>query len=1109
MAIEDVIAQQSATIANQMLQIAEYAKSEREVELECFAQIKAFCAKAGVKIAGEFDRTIGSGRPDAHYQGLIIEYKDPSNPATRIGPGSESAGTKAVVKQIKERFPELERELHYPLKRLMGVGCDGRMLVFVRYRDGRWDVENPQPVTSHSVERLLRALISLGAQGKSFTPEYLAADFGSDSDIAQKGVRDLYKVLTETKSKKALTFFSQWKILFGQVCGYDVEGKNTKIQKLGEHYGIPGAQPAELLFAIHTYYAVFMKFLAAEIAGSFSPLGASILKKCVGAPSGATLKREMENVEQGGIWSQLGITNFLEGDLFSWYLDAWDDTVSDAVRGIVLRLDEYDPTTLSVDPNESRDLLKKLYHELFPASVRHDLGEYYTPDWLAEHVLNELGYDGHPDKRLLDPACGSGTFLVMAINRVKVWFDKHRHECGYDEGELVRKVLRNIIGFDLNPLAVMASRTNYLMSLRDLVKHAGSIEIPVYLCDSIMTPAEFASRDLQPSYLTDTGRVVGGAEKPMELRTAVGKFYVPGEVASSREAIGRYAEIIEFCVRNRYSTQEFISRCGEEGLPVAEEALHGDLYQRMVELDADNENGIWARIIKNAFAPLFTARVDFVAGNPPWVFWNNLPGEYREQVRHLMADTYRITAKRASTMKRLGAAGKDLSMLFFYVGLDKYVAEHGRLGFVITQTLFQTTAGNEFRHFGLPSGEPIRIEKVEDWVKVEPFRPKAGNKTAIVVATRGAKTTYPIQYDVWTAKAAFDRESASLSTVLAACIKTAEQAEPYDASDMTSFWVIGGATYAAHERSEGDVYRARLGIETKLEGVYRVEILGQPEKGKTLVRNVVKRVKIPVPVVTRTIEDSLLLPYVTGASLSRWTYDVAGYYVVPHTAETGMAPIPESEMKRAYRLTYDFFALFEEALRRRSIHQRWGRNNPFYSMYNIGPYTFARYRVAWKRSTKNFAAAVISSVDDPALGTRTLVADGNVMIVPFEEDEPAFFLCGILNSAPARWQINRSITTKAHRDIINVVPLEKFRPSDPAHRHIVRLARRCHQTAAEGDWENLAALEAQIDDAAANLWGMTEDELGAIQASLKESESGKRGRRLTGSDGDCGEEGGE
>jgi type I restriction-modification system DNA methylase subunit len=161
------------------------------------------------------------------------------------------------------------------------------------------------------------------------------------------------------------------------------------------------------------------------------------------------------------------------------------------MRALLRAFDDFDASTLSVDPGESRDLLKQLYQNLFPKSVRHDLGEYYTPDWLAEHTLDRLGYDGDPDRRLLDPACGSGTFLVMAINRVRNWFDEHRYECGYREDVLAQKIVSNIIGFDLNPLAVMAARTNYLLAIGDLFPYMGSVELPVYLCDSVMTPAEY------------------------------------------------------------------------------------------------------------------------------------------------------------------------------------------------------------------------------------------------------------------------------------------------------------------------------------------------------------------------------------------------------------------------------------------------------------------------------------------------------------------------------------------------------------------------------------------------------------------------------------------
>jgi hypothetical protein len=62
-------------------------------------------------------------------------------------------------------------------------------------------------------------------------------------------------------------------------------------------------------------------------------------------------------------------------------------------------------------------LLKKLYQYLLPRRVRHDLGEYYTPDWLADRLIRQIGYDGNPDKRILDPSCGSERFSRFASAR--------------------------------------------------------------------------------------------------------------------------------------------------------------------------------------------------------------------------------------------------------------------------------------------------------------------------------------------------------------------------------------------------------------------------------------------------------------------------------------------------------------------------------------------------------------------------------------------------------------------------------------------------------------------------------------------------------------------
>jgi hypothetical protein len=493
---------------------------------------------------------------------------------------------------------------------------------------------------------------------------------------------------------------------------------------------------------VHTYYAIFMKLLAAEIVAFFHSLPTPLEKLAQSGP-GAKLRREMDELEDGSIFRHLGITNFLEGDLFRWYTAVWNEPIEKLVRDMVVRLDGYNPGTFSEDPAGSRDLLKQLYQQLFPKSVRHDLGEYYTPDWLAEHVLNEVGYEGDPDKRLLDPACGSGTFLVMAISRIREWYDQHRESCRFDEGDLCRKILANVVGFDLNPLAVMAARTNYLIAIRALVSHVDKVEIPVYLCDSMVTPSEYGG--------LFAGEKLG---KARELKTAAATFLIPTEVASKPDDIAKYAEQLEFCVRNGYSPREFVARCTDEGLPITADTLHTGLYRELVKLDKANKNGVWARIIKNAFAPLFVGKVDFVAGNPPWINWESLPGEYRDATKP-MWERYGLFSLKGHAA-RLGGGKKGLSMLFVYLCVDANLHDTGSLGFVITQSLFKTRAAGEgFRRFKFNRADetvhlvPVRVI---DMTELHPFEGASNRTASFVCRPSKSSVRWPVKYEVWRLK---------------------------------------------------------------------------------------------------------------------------------------------------------------------------------------------------------------------------------------------------------------------------------------------------------------------------------------------------------------------
>lgn len=424
------------------------------------------------------------------------------------------------------------------LKKLNENGSISRTAV--RNRTGRFEVDNPQPLTPEAISRLLRALISLGASGTSFTPANLVADFGAASRIARDVVSALYEAIRQTNDPKARVLFDQWRLLFSEVCGYKVNEPNTAINELAKSFGISRPNSAAFLFALHTYYSIFIKLLSSEIVSVFATFSTSVIQKCVNAPTANQLRREFMTLEGGSNWRVWGVSNFLEGDLFAWYLSAWTPEISKTLRSLAATADEYDPATLSVDPGESHDLLKILYQDLIPQKTRHDLGEYYTPDWLASRVLDLVGYDGNPDTRILDPGCGSGTFLVEIINRIRLWFVAHRHECGFSEEGLVQRILANVVGFDLNPLAVMASRVNCLLVIRDLIKHAHHIELPVFLSDSILTPSAFGELlSAQCHAAAITGDIAGvpGIESRIDEQASELFSITAAELAAARAGL--------------------------------------------------------------------------------------------------------------------------------------------------------------------------------------------------------------------------------------------------------------------------------------------------------------------------------------------------------------------------------------------------------------------------------------------------------------------------------------------------------------------------------------------------------------------------------------------
>jgi len=1080
--LEAYVRQRAPEIAIDIKKAGEGARNEADLVAAVERLLERFAQNFDVTLRHERERTLINGRADAVYSRFVIEYEPPGS----LRKSNAYASNKHAVDQVKQYMEGLERLDRHRKERLAGVALDGGFYIFVRFRDGRWRVDDPLPVDAHSTETFLRYLLSLSTE-LALTPANLVRDFGENSNVARRVVPALYKALKGTENPKVHILFKQWRRQFREVSGYDPGGHQLDPQNLARSFAVQDKNPdiEQLFFCIHTYYATFIKLLALQVAHYYLMPKVGSGLAAVANYESEKLRDFLEDLERGGLFAQLGIRNFLEGDFFGWPMAIWDQGLDAAFRRLIGDLANYSLVTLDVDPEETRDLLKNLYQNLMPRKLRHALGEYYTPDWLAERVLNQLGYDGDPSKRILDPACGSGTFPVLAIKRVREYAAKKM----LPPNRVLEQILQNVVGFDLNPLAVISARTNYLLALGELLPHRkGDIHIPIYLADSILTPSMEVSSGGQLAFLDkEKGEKV--QHPGYRFLTAVGVFSVPRSLVDA-QYIDSFADLLEECVQSQVSEEVFRARL-LKAFPLdpekdeAEIKLALDLFSQLMEMERERINGIWARIIKNAFAPLFQGRFDYVAGNPPWVNWESLPEDYREETKPIWI--YHGLFPHGGMDTILGKGKKDISMLMTYVAMDDYLKQQGRLGFVITQSVFKTAgAGQGFRRFRLGSGAPIAALHVDDMADLKPFE-GASNRTAIVILQRDRETRYPVQYSHWYKPhgGSVIPEDVMLDDIAEEKIATYRNfvAKPVD-RDSTSPWITGRprALNAIEKVLGSSDYQARAGACTWMNAVYWLDILEERPDGLLLVSNLTKGAKRKVENVQAAIEPDLVYPLLRGRDVQRWQAAPQAYILMvqdPHRRKG----YDEEWLSLKYPKTYGYLKHFEDALRTRSGYKRYFKpTDPFYSMFNVGDYTFAPYKVVWREQASCLTAAVAAREE-----TKVIVPDHKLMLVALGVEEEAYFLCGVLNSAPSQFVVQSySVNIQMDTHVLGNLRIPSFNATNQLHLRISDLAYEAHEATAVGEVKRVGKIETEIDELAAELWGITKAELKEIQESLEE-----------------------
>ena len=444
------------------------------------------------------------------------------------------------------------------------------------------------------------------------------------------------------------------------------------------------------LFAEHTYLVTVAELVAHAVAGfdlsdpSLSPRG----------------------LVSGDAFRSAGISGVVEADFFDWLIDAPGGEA--LVRGLARRIARFDWTEVE------HDILKVLYESVIGPEQRHSLGEYYTPDWLADRVVREVVPDPLTTT-VLDPACGSGTFVFHAVRN----FIAAAEVDGRDIAETLTGATRSVFGMDVHPVAVTLARVTYLLALgADRVRDPSrpALSVPVYLGDSLQW--EQAQGVVGAAGLSiEAGE--GGSLLPETLKFPVAVMADPGRFD---QLVSRLTDM----ATNRTPGTEPPNLRGvfaQFAVAESDRSALADTFAALCRLNDDGRDHIWGYYVRNLARPLWLNREDnrvgALVGNPPWLSYRYMPAAMQERFRA-------ATKARGMWAGAKVATQQDLSAYFVARSAELYLAEGGAFGFVMPFAVLSRLAYEGFRSGRFASLEDVVwLKFVESWdlhkVQPDPF----------------------------------------------------------------------------------------------------------------------------------------------------------------------------------------------------------------------------------------------------------------------------------------------------------------------------------------------------------------------------------------------------
>ena len=530
---------------------------------------------------------------------------------------------------------------------------------------------------TRTVEDFLRFLKTyLGRQGgRTITAKRFADDFGLQSIYSEK-YRETIQDYVMGKIYDNPTYYDMVEHLWNKfVESHSIKNDNTT-SYIGEFY-----------------ITIIAKLLCANLI-SQNALSSS--------------KEELEDIITGEFFENRNIENFVEYDYFGW-LNADIGEISDALSFIQDDLKVYDFSEL---PKE--DLFGELMIQLANREHRLLLGQERTPRWLAKELVNnvvcKLPSGVYP--QFVDMCCGSGSMIVETIKAteklIPITADFNTRS----------QILRYCIsGFDIDPLAVILAKINWLINIYSSINHDEELYIPIYHADSLFIE----------NPITQKNQI--GNELTYNLVLFDKYVQMPQYAISSdyRDVFDLIVNKCYDCIHTNIEKEEFhnIIKTLIDGIvdepQIAELSEFAyNLYKVLAQLDSEGKNGIWSFVLKNSFRPsLISARFNGIVSNTPWLAMSKIGSNpYKESLKEI-AKQMGINPVNSSFPHL------ELATVFLLSSIHRYLREGGLFGCILPDSVLNGGQHTKFRT-GNFKKKRVKADFEEIWsLPVDTFKNKS------------------------------------------------------------------------------------------------------------------------------------------------------------------------------------------------------------------------------------------------------------------------------------------------------------------------------------------------------------------------------------------------